>query len=146
MMKIKFYSNYNKQNNRYFISGKNPTTGKFYNIWKNPDFNQDCYLDNSKFKNGVEINGALLKFLTPDVEGSNVLVFKTAEEERKFCIPKKFTNAKTENIYNFLADILNDLFLKNEILSKSELIDEFINNFKSEEPEEPEEPEEELPF
>lgn len=82
MSTIKFYRNY--KNGRFYLSGKNEKDKWFY-LNKSKDFNTDLYLDNDKFIKGLEIDKANLKLLE---DTDNILVFKTAEVEKNYCIDK----------------------------------------------------------
>ena len=73
---IKFYANYNSEQKKYYISGKNEKN-KWFSLWKNPDINKELYLDTNKFKKGIEIEKRKLKLLErEDGEESKVLMFK----------------------------------------------------------------------
>lgn len=115
MSTIKFYSNY--KDGKVFISGQNEKK-VWLSLWKSTDFNKDMYLDNDKFKGGLEIDKSVLK-LHDDKPGCRVLVFKDAEEEAKYCITKeevekrkkaRQTKATTKNIFDYVDDIVRELF------------------------------------
>ena len=115
MSTIKFYSNY--KDGKVFISGQNEKK-VWLSLWKSTDFNKDMYLDNDKFKGGLEIDKSFLK-LHDDKIGCRVLVFKDAEEEAKYCITKeevekrkkaRQTKVTTKNIFDYVDDIVRELF------------------------------------
>lgn len=153
---IKFYANYNSQQKKYFISGKNDK-GKYFSLWKNPDFNNDVYLDTNKFKKGLEIDKSKLKLLArEDGEESKVLMFKNAEDEKEYCITKEDiekrkqeqTNKKkyVNNSYcEYIVDLFRDLFTANENLVVGELMKKQFEQYTKVEMVEIEDPED-LPF
>ena len=118
MSTIKFYSNY--KDGKVFVSGQNEKK-VWFSLWKSTEFNKDKYLDNDKFKGGLEIDKSVLK-LHDDKAGCRVLVFKDAEEEAKYCIDKeeverrkkernaKKTKSTTQNIFDYIDDIIRELF------------------------------------
>lgn len=115
MSTIKFYRNY--KDGKVFISGQNEKKA-WLSLWKSTDFNKDMYLDNDKFKGGLEIDKSVLK-LYDNEPGCRVLVFKDAEEEAKYCITKeevekrkkaRQTKATTKNIFDYVDDIVRELF------------------------------------
>ena len=119
---IKFYANYNQKDRRYFISGKNEKN-KYYSLWKNPEFENNWYLDTDLFKGGLEIEKSKLKLLPrEDGEESKVLVFKNLEDEKGLCISqediqkrKKAKKQSVENSYvNYVLDLFRDLFANNK--------------------------------
>lgn len=112
---IKFYSNY--KNKKFYVSGKNEKN-RWFSLWKNPDFNNELYLDTQKFKGGVEIEKSKLKLLPNDNgEESKVLVFKNAEDEKEFCITKEDIEKRkqerktktSDKIEEYLEDIIKEL-------------------------------------
>ena len=115
MSTIKFYSNY--KDGKVFISGQNEKK-VWLSLWKSTDFNKDMYLDNDKFKGGLEIDKSVLK-LHDDKPGCRVLVFKDSEEEAKYCITKeevekrkkaRQTKATTKNVFDYIDDIVREFF------------------------------------
>ena len=128
---IKFYANY--KNKKFYVSGKNHQN-KWFSLWKNPEFDNGTYLDTQAFKGGVEIDKTLLKLLpNENGEESKVLVFKSEEEEKKYCITKediekrKQAQAKkkqsVDNAYcEFVIDLFRDLFVANQNLVVGELL------------------------
>ena len=115
MSTIKFYSNY--KDGKVFISGQNEKK-VWFSLWKSTEFNKDMYLDNDRFKGGLEIDKSVLK-LHDDKIGCRVLVFKDEAEEAKYCITKeevekrkkaRQTKATTKNIFDYVDDIVRELF------------------------------------
>lgn len=128
MATIKFYSNY--KNKKIYVSGKNEKS-KWFSLWKNPDFNNELYLDNQKFKGGVEIDKSKLKLLPNDSgEESKVLVFKNAEDEKEFCIDKVEVEKRkqerkaktTSKSEDYIEDMIRELFRLNDTLKYGDLI------------------------
>ena len=128
MATIKFYSNY--KNKKFYVSGKNEKN-KWFSLWKNPDFNNELYLDTQKFKGGVEIDKSKLKLLPNDSgKESKVLVFKNSEDEKEFCIDKaeiekrkqERKTKKTSNSEDYIEDIIRELFRVNDTLKYGDLI------------------------
>lgn len=150
MSTIKFYSNY--KDGKVFISGQNEKK-VWLSLWKSTDFNKDLYLDNDRFKGGLEIDKSVLK-LHDDKIGCRVLVFKDAEEEAKYCITKeevekrkkaRQTKATTKNIFDYVDDVVRELFNENGLDYKiGGLIDKILS--PTEELEEIKEDEDDLPF
>lgn len=154
---IKFYANYNSKQKKYFISGKNEKN-KYFSLWKNPDFNNEIYLDTNKFKKGCEIEKTKLKLLArEDGEESKVLMFKNAEDEKEYCITKEQIekrkqeqkNKKTgvDNSYcEFIVDLFKELFETNPDLKIGEMAKEQIERFNNKPDMEEITPPDELPF
>ena len=155
MATIKFYSNY--KNKKFYVSGKNEKN-KWFSLWKNPDFNNELYLDTQKFKGGVEIDKSKLKLLPNDSgEESKVLVFKNAEDEKEFCIDKveiekrkQERTKKKQSVNNdfceFVVDMFRDLFKENNELKVGEVIRKQFEEYTKVDLEEIEVDEEDLPF
>lgn len=133
MATIKFYANY--KNGSYYISGKNEKD-KWFSLWKSKEFNENLYLDTNKFKGGVEIDKNDLKILPNENGGvSKVLVFKTADAEKKYCITKEEIeknkqarqNKKTvSSVEEFLKDIVKELVSNNADLKFGKIIESII--------------------
>ena len=133
MASIKFYANY--KNGKYYISGKNEK-GVWFSLWKSKEFNENLYLDTNKFKGGVEINKDDLKILPNDSGAvSKVLVFKTADAEKQYCITKEEIeknkqarqNKKTvSSVEEFLKDIIKELIAENKNLKYGKIIESII--------------------
>lgn len=115
---IKFYANYNSKTKKYFISGKNEK-GKYYSLWKSPEFNKDLYLSTNIFKKGIEIEKSKLKLLDSEDKESKVLVFKYAEDEKQYCITKEdievqkeereiYINKSNQSVNNLIFEILGE--------------------------------------
>lgn len=120
---IKFYANY--KDGKVFISGQN-NKKVWFSLWKSTEFNKDLYLENDKFKGGLEIDKQVLRLLD-DKPGCRVLVFKDAEEEAKYCISKEeVEKRKTQrkakknstNIFDYVNDIIKELVETNDLKIK----------------------------
>lgn len=140
MANIKFYSNYNSKEKKFFISGKNEKN-VYYSLWKSKEFNTDLYFDNDKFKKGCEIDKSKLKLLPrEDGEESKVLVFKLAEDEKQYCISKEEIESRKKNKTNtyvdFIMPLFIDLFNSNPTLTISDEMSSKINDFKNKEKQE----------
>ncbi len=131
---IKFYSNF--KNGKVFVSGKNEQE-KWFSLWKNADINEDLYLDNSKFKDGIEIEKSKLKLKDNDKD-CKILVFKNEADEKEFCITKeeidkrkqksaKFNKKIVDNVQAYVNDIIVELFKNNSNLVAGELIEKIIS-------------------
>ena len=136
---IKFYKNI--KNGRYFISGKNDKD-KWFFLNKNKDFNDGLYLDNDKFKGGCDVFCKDLKLLEND-KNCNILVFKTAEAERGFCISKEEIEKRekarkekktiTNDTYNFVGELFAELVkLNSDVLDFGEKINDLVAKFNKE--------------
>ena len=118
------------KNKRYYLSGKSTKTGKWYFLNKSHQANQELYLDMEKFAKGLEVADALLAVK----EGTdNVLVFKTAESEREYCITKEEVAKRKEqrqtqstSPFDFIKDIIKELFMENEELIAGEHISKIL--------------------
>lgn len=120
---IKFYSNY--KDGKVFISGQNDKK-VWFSLWKSTEFNKNLYLENDKFKGGLEIDKQVLRLLD-DKPGCRVLVFKDAEEEAKYCISKEEVEKRkaqrkakknSTNIFDYVNDIVKELIETNDLKIK----------------------------
>lgn len=125
---MKFFRFY--KNKRYYLSGKSEKSGKWYFLNKSHEENKDLYLDNERFAKGLEIADALLGV---EVGTDNVLVFRTAEDERKYCISKEELDQRKANkkvqsnsAFDFIKDIIKELFMENEELIAGEHISKIL--------------------
>lgn len=151
MSTIKFYSNY--KDGKVFISGQNEKK-VWFSLWKSTEFNKDKYLDNDRFKGGLEIDKQYLK-LHDNEPGCRVLVFKDEAEEAKYCITKeevekrkkaRQTKSTTKNIFDYVDDIVKNLVNDNGLkYEEGGLIDKILHPTEIE-LEEIKEDEEDLPF
>lgn len=130
---IKFYANWSNKDKRYFVSGKNEKN-KYYSLWKNPEFENEMYMDTDKFKGGFEIEKSKLKILKrEDGQESKVLVFKNLEDELSICVSKedleKRRRAKkqTNSHADFVIDLFKCLFDTNKDLKCEGLLKEKIS-------------------
>lgn len=127
---IKFYRNY--KDGRYFVSGKNEQ-GRWFYLYKT--HNTDLYLDNEKFAKGLEIDKSKLTLKEKDDKDCNILVFKTAELEREFCVSKEELAKRKEqkkvqstSAFDFVKDIIIELFEQNEELIAGKLITSILQS------------------
>lgn len=151
---IKFYANYNSEQKKYYISGKNEKN-KWFSLWKNPDINKELYLDTNKFKKGIEIEKRKLKLLErEDGEESKVLMFKNEADELEYCISKEEIEKRKKNkqeINNSYAEFVIDLFINlfdaNKELKIGDFLEQQIAQFRKKQPDELEEiKDDDLPF
>ena len=118
------------KNKRYYLSGKSAKTNKWYFLNKTHQANQELYLDMEKFAKGLEVDD---KLLTVKEGTDNVLVFKTAESEREYCISKEEVakrkeqrQAQSVSPFDFIKDIIKELFMENEELIAGEHISKIL--------------------
>lgn len=151
---IKFYANYNSEQKKYYISGKNEKN-KWFSLWKNPDINKELYLDTNKFKKGIEIEKRKLKLLErEDGEESKVLMFRNEVDELEYCISKeeiekrkKDKQAINNSYAEFVIDLFINLFDANKELKISDFLEQQIAQFRKKQPDEMEEiKDDDLPF
>ena len=151
---IKFYANYNSEQKKYYISGKNEKN-KWFSLWKNPDINKELYLDTNKFKKGIEIEKGKLKLLErEDGEESKVLMFRNEADELEYCISKEEIEKrknKKQAINNSYAEFVIDLFINlfdaNKELKIGDFLEQQIAQFRKKQPDELEEiKDDDLPF
>lgn len=114
MEKIKIYKNYSKNNKKYYLATK---VGEVY-YYINKAHNDDLYLDMDALHQ-KELDKSLFKLK----ENSNILVFKDAEEEKKYCITKEEIEKRKQerktqstSAFDYVNDLIKELITTNDLM------------------------------
>lgn len=112
---ITIYKNYSKTSKKYYLCAK--VNGEYYFI--NKEYNEDLYLDMDKF-NGKSFDKTLFKLKD---KNSKILIFKDAEEEKKYCITKEEIDKRKQerktqstNAFDYINDLIKEIITTNDLL------------------------------
>ncbi len=112
---LTIYKNYSKNNKKFYLSTK--VGDEYYYI--NKSHNEDLYLDMDSLHR-KELPKELFKLKE---KGSKILVFKSAEKEKEFCMTKEELEKRKQerkknvdtSIETMLGDILRELIDINDL-------------------------------
>lgn len=115
MEKIKIYKNYSKSTKRYYLSTK---VGEEY-YYINKSHNDDLYLDMDALHQ-KELDKTLFKLKD---KNSYILIFKDAEEEKKYCITKEEIEKRKQerktqstSAFDYVNDLIKELITTNDLM------------------------------